>query len=76
MLDLSRCRGKEHFEHDTKCSAVSFPMLSSVRVLVRERRLTTQDELEVNDSAPEHAISAVIVEATEQKMNGPKASTN
>ena len=35
-----------------------------------------QDDMEVNDSASEHAISAVIVEAAEQTMDGPKAFPN
>ena len=35
-----------------------------------------QDDMEVDDRASEHAISAVVVEAAERKMDGPKAFPN
>ena len=75
-LELSGCDEKDDFKQDTIDSALSFPMMCSVRVLVRERRQTAQDDLDVIDSASEHSISAVIVEAAEQTMDGPKASPN
>ena len=78
-LELSGCHEKADFKQDTIDSALNFPMLCSVRVLVRERRPmahNAQDDMEVNDRASEHAISAVIVEAAEQTMDGPKAFPN
>jgi len=75
-LELSGCVEKAEFQQDTIDRALNFPMLCSVRVLVRERRPTAQDDVEMNDSASEQAISAVIVEAVEQNMDSPKSSPN
>ena len=75
-LELSGCDEKDDFKQYTIDSALSFPIMCSVRVLVRDRRQTAQDDLDVIDSASEHSISTMIVDAAEQTMGGPKASPN
>ena len=62
LADLS----KEEFAREAECGGINFPVLSSVRVLVKKAA----------DGAAEHSVSAIIVEATEQDLGIPKAMPN
>ena len=53
-----------------RSSGLNFLALASLRVLVRKTKKAGEAKAG-HDSAPERAISAVVVEATEQLVQGP-----
>ena len=57
---------KEEFVREARCGGINFPLLSSVRVLVKKAA----------DGAAEPAASAIIGEATEQDLGIPEAIPN
>ena len=64
---------KEEFAKEAEKGGINFPVLSSVRVLVRKAQATTGHAA---DGAAEHSVSAIIVEAAEQDLAIPKAMPN
>ncbi len=63
-LELSRCTDKDDFEQAVQRSHVSFPMLASFRVLIRERH-----DAGAAEHGEEESLSAVIVTGEEQRLD-------
>ncbi len=63
-LELSRCTDKDDFEQAVQRSHVSFPMLASFRVLIRERH-----DAGAAEQGEEESLSAVIVTGEEQRLD-------
>ena len=59
---------KEDFANEAEKGGINFPVISSVRVLVRKAQATTGHAA---DGAAEHSVSASIVEAAEQDLAIP-----
>ena len=64
---------KEEFAKEAEKGGINFPVLCSVRVLVRKAQATTGHAA---DGAAEHSVSAIIVEAAEQDLAIPEAMPN
>ena len=79
-LEFSGLESCNQFCEEVRIGGLNFPVLASIRVLVRKQTPATEEsdkqiEKETN-SASEHNISAVIMEATEQLVGEPKALPN
>ena len=59
-LELSGLADKDEFIVETKTGALNFSMLHSARILVKKKP-TSEDD-------PDEVLSAIIVEAAEQKL--------
>ena len=66
---------QDEFVREVERGGVNFPVLCSIRVLVR-KQLAAQGAGGSEEGAPEHSVSAIIVEATEQDLGIPKAMPN
>ena len=76
-LELSGHGDRDAFCEEVRTGGLNFPVLASVRVVVRKKNSTTSDARASADaSASEHAVSAIIVEAVDQDMKVPKAMPN
>jgi hypothetical protein len=76
-LELSGHGDRDAFCEEVRTGGLNFPVLASVRVVVRNKNSTTSDARASADaSASEHAVSAIIVEAVDQDMKVPKAMPN
>ena len=76
-LALSGLPDRAAFCEEVRSAGLRFPILSSVRVLLKKNgRHHTTESGDADESATEHAISAVIVEAAEQSIEGPASIPN
>ena len=69
-LELSMMN-REEFVNEAKSGGINFPTLRRIRVLVRKDAAGG-----ATDGAPEHFVSSITVEATEQDLAIPKAMPN
>ena len=74
-LDLSQLPDRNQFTEDTRNAELNFPILASVRVRVRKTSGNAANDT-AEAGVAENAISAVIVEATEQTIENPKSMPN
>lgn len=78
-LELSQVNDRNSFCEEIRKGGLNFPILASVRVLVRNRTMrsasgATQEATEAG--ATEHGLSAILVEAVEQTTELPKSMPN
>ena len=74
-LEFSGIADRSTFSDEVRAAGLSFPILASVRVLVRKNS-TAAEARPAEASAAERAISAILVEATEQPLDLPKHLPN
>ena len=79
-LEFSGLESCNQFCEEVRIGGLNFPVLASIRVLVRKQTPATEEADKQagkeSDSASEHNISAIIMEATEQLVGEPKALPN
>ena len=72
-LEFSGLSTRDQFCEEVRCSELNFIALTSIRVRVRKTKKAAEAKAR-RDSAPKHAISAVVVEVTQHLVEDGNVS--